>query len=183
MNTNLRLRLGSEDINVSKEVRFFGLDLNHKLTWTNHVNKIVAKMQRRINILRHLKSKRTKSNIIMYLYKTMVRPLYMYANAAWANVTKNDLNKIQREQNKAIRHAYNLPMWTSVDELHQIGNLELVSKIIQKLSLEYLVRATKRKKEIKNITEKHLITWSQIKMFQNPLQNIKAFYKEKKNKK
>ena len=47
----------------------------------------------------------------------MVRPLHMYANAAWAIVTKSDLNKIQREQNKAIKHAYNLPMWTSVDEL------------------------------------------------------------------
>ena len=82
----------------------------------------------------------------MYLYETMVRALYMYANAAWANVTKIDLNKIQREQNKAIRLAYNLPMWTSVDELHQIGNLEIVSKTIQKLSSEYLARAIKRNK-------------------------------------
>ena len=68
----------------------------------------------------------------MYLYKTMVRLLYMYAKAAWANVTKSDLNKIQREENKTKRLAYSLPMWTSVDELHQIGNLEVVSKTIQK---------------------------------------------------
>ena len=27
-------------------------------------------------------------------------------------------------------------------------------------------------KESKNITEKHLITWSQIKMYRTPLQNI-----------
>ena len=79
----------------------------------------------------------------------------MYANAAWANVTKSDLNKIQREQNKTIRFAYNLPMWTSVDELHPIENLEIVSKTIQELSSEYLARAIKRDKEIKNITEKH----------------------------
>ena len=45
-------------------------------------------------------------------------------------------------------------MWTSVDELHQIGNLEIVSKTIQKLSSEYLAWAIKRNKEIKNITEK-----------------------------
>ena len=62
----------------------------------------------------------------------MARPLYMYANAALANLTKIDSNKIHREQNKAIRLAYNLPMWTSVDELQQIGNLEMVSKTIQK---------------------------------------------------
>ena len=62
----------------------------------------------------------------------MVRPLYMYANAAWANVTKSDLNKIQKERNKATRPAYNLPVWTSIDELHQIGNLETVNNTIQK---------------------------------------------------
>ena len=123
-------------------------------------------------MLRHLKSKNIKSNIFIYLYKTMIRPLHTYANAAWANVTKIDLKKIQREQNKAIRLAYNLPLWTSVDELHQIGNLEILSKTIQKLSSEYLARAIKRNKENKNITEKHLITWSQIEMFQAPLQNI-----------
>ena len=78
-------------------------------------------------MLRHLKSKNLKSNFLLYLYKTKVRPLYMYANAAWASLIKTDLSKIQKEQNKAIRLAYNLPMWTSVDELHQIGNLETVN--------------------------------------------------------
>ena len=78
----------------------------------------------------------------------MVRALYMYANAAWANVTKSDLNKIKREQNKTIRFAYNLPMWTSVDELHQIGDIEIVCETGQKLSSEYLARAIKRNKGI-----------------------------------
>ena len=63
-------------------------------------------------------------------------------------------------------------MWKSVDELHQTGNLEIVSKTIQKLSSEYLARAIKRNKEFKNIAEKLLITWSQIKVYQTPLQNI-----------
>ena len=104
----------------------------------------------------------------MYLYKTILRPLYMYANAAWANLTRTHKNKIQKERNKAIRIAYNLPMWTRVDELHQVGNLETVNKRIQKLSSEYLVRSIKRKKDIKNIVEKHLLIWSQIKMYQTP---------------
>ena len=96
----------------------------------------------------------------------MARPIYMHANVAWANVTKSDLYKIQKEQNKAIRLASNLPMWTSVDELHQIRNLETVNNTIQKLSSENLARAIKRNKEIKNMIEKHLLTWSQINMYQ-----------------
>ena len=52
----------------------------------------------------------------------------MYANAAWAIVTKSDLNKIQKGQNKAIKLAYDLPIWTCVDELHQLRNFETVRK-------------------------------------------------------
>ena len=62
-------------------------------------------------------------------------------------------------------------MWTSVDEVHHIGNLETLSNTIQKLTSEYLARAIKQNKEIKNIIEKHLLTWSQIKMYRTPLQN------------
>ena len=52
-------------------------------------------MQQKINMLRHLKAKNLESIIIiMYLYKTMVRPLYMYANAAWANLTKIELGQL-----------------------------------------------------------------------------------------
>ena len=98
------------------------------------------------------------------------------------NSRKNATKNQQREQNKAIRLAYNLPMWISVDKLHLIGSLEIVSKIIQKLSSEYLARALKRNKEIKNITEKHSKTWSQIKMFEIPLQNILKRKKEKNKK-
>ena len=33
----------------------------------------------------------------------MVRPLYMYAKAAWANATKTGLNKRQKEQKKSYK--------------------------------------------------------------------------------
>ena len=58
-----------------------------------------------------------------------------------------------------MRHAYNQPMWSSVDELHQIGSLDTVGKTIQK--------SLNRNKETKNIIGKHLLTWSQTKMYQN----------------
>ena len=69
----------------------------------------------------------------MYLYKTIVRPLYMYANAAWANIANKRFQKDTEKRNKAIRLANNLPVWTSVDEIHQIGNVETVSETIQNL--------------------------------------------------
>ena len=170
----MRLRLESKDINVGKEVKFLGLDLNYKLTWTNHVNKKVTKMRQSIKMLRNLQAENIKSNISMHLCKTMIRAFYMYANASCANVTKTDLNKKQREQNDAIILAYNLPMWTSIDELNHKNMNPKNSKqrTIQKLSSEYHASATKQNKEIINIGEKHWLTWTQIMMYQTSLQKI-----------
>ena len=174
--------LGSEDLIIaSKKVKFLGLDLNYKLTWTNHVIKIVVKKQQKINMLRHPKSKNIKPKIIMYLYQTMVRPLYLYANAAWANVTKSDLNKIQKEQSKAIRLAYNLPMWTSVDELHQKGKLRRSKKCNIKIKLRIPYKGYKTKKRnYKKHNRKTFANLEPDQIISNSLQIIcKTFYKRK----
>ena len=73
-----------------------------------------------ISMLRRLKAENIKSNFIIYLFKTMVRPLYMYANAARANATKTDLSKIHTEQNKAIRLAYHLATWSGRTQMNYI---------------------------------------------------------------
>ena len=114
----------------------------------------------------------------MCTYKKHWWPLHIYAKAARTNETKTDLHNIHRERNKAITLSYNLPTWASVDELHQIGHLEKVSKTIQKLNLKYLAWAIKRKEETKNIVGKHLSTWSKIKMYQTILQNILQKFKQ-----
>ena len=105
----------------------FHFEIHHQATIKKH--HVYSECQRlRIHL--------TLKKIFKYLYKIIVRPLYRYANAAWANVTKTGLNKTQQEQNKAIKREYNLPMRTSINELHQIGNLETVNKTIYKLILE-----------------------------------------------
>ena len=126
-------------------------------------------MQQSINMLRHLS--KTNNLILLCTYTNGETTLHV-CKYSLGKCKKTDLNKIQKEQNKTIRLAYNLPMWTSVDELHQIRNLETASNTTQKLSSEYLAGAKKRNKEYKNITEKQSINWSQIKMYQTTLQNI-----------
>ena len=61
LNTNPMLSLRSEDINASKKVKFPGLDLNYKLTWTNHVIKIVVKKQQKNQHAKTSKIKKHKT--------------------------------------------------------------------------------------------------------------------------
>ena len=101
----------------------------------------------------------------------MVRPIFKYVILDWASVTKLILTRYKKKK-KAIRLAYNLPMWTGRFEQHQIGNLEILSKTIQKQSSEYHARTIKLIEESKNKIEKHLLICSQIKIHQTSLRNI-----------
>ena len=57
----------------------------------------------------------------MYLNKTLIRQLYVCANVVRAIVIKL-LKQNTKTTKQTYKIAYNLPMWTSVDELHQIKN-------------------------------------------------------------
>ena len=63
-------------------------------------------------------------------------------------------------------------MWTTVEELHQTEISETVSKTSKNISSESLASSIKRNTETKNKIGKHLLFWSQIKRYQNLLQNI-----------
>ena len=66
-----------------------------------------------------------------------------------------------------------MPMWTSVDELHQIWNIENSNQNNHKMKPGISCKGYEMKKnEIKNMLDKLLLTWSQIKMYQTPLQKI-----------
>ena len=53
-------------------MKFLGIDIYYNLTSTNRVNKIVTRMQQKVNMLRHPKTKITlKPYFNKYTYKTM----------------------------------------------------------------------------------------------------------------
>ena len=95
-------------------------------------------MQNRINKLYHLKSKGIRPKVLLHLYKSLIRPLCTYANAAWANVSKKYIESLQIEQNRAIRIALNLPRWTRITELHEKAQLPMLEDYINKLNSNYL---------------------------------------------
>ena len=70
-------------------------------------------------MLHHLICGKSKLNIKnkLLLYKTIIKPIILYATPIWSSTFKTNLIKIQRIQNKILRSA--------IDADHRTTNIEI----------------------------------------------------------
>ena len=62
-------------------------------------------------------------DLLLHLYKAIVRPVYEYSAIANVNAALCHQLKLQQQQNSVIRSILNLPKYTSADILHDASGL------------------------------------------------------------
>ena len=65
---------------MSKNITFFGVTFDTKLTWKKHINNIHSSIRKRISYLKTITGKQSKCapNTIIQIYKAYIRPLIEY---------------------------------------------------------------------------------------------------------
>ena len=71
------------------------------------------------------------------LYKTMIRPILLYASPAWAAVRKAHRKKLQVFQNKALRRITNAPWFVRNNILHRDLGIDTIDTAILSASHNY----------------------------------------------
>ena len=83
-------------------VRYLGIYVNSKLTWSDHCKKIASKATKLLNVLR-----RTMFGCSILAkdvaYQSIVRPSMEYACAVWSPHTEKDCSLLDAIQNRAAR--------------------------------------------------------------------------------
>ena len=126
------------------------------LDWSPHVDEVVMKISRSIVCIRRIKSCLTRK-IMNQLYFSFILPHIDYCCAVWGSLTKTNLNRLQRCQNKyarvvlnggyymsaqALTHALK---WQSVEQRIQYHYCVLVYKLLHNLAPTYIAKlVTKR---------------------------------------
>ena len=95
----------------------------------------------RIGLLRYLSRTAIEPNnkTMINSFKSIVRTVIIYGYPVLLTADQKVWNRLQIMQNKALRAALGLPLYTSVDYIHKISNvpkikdyaIELVQKLIQ----------------------------------------------------
>ena len=85
--TTPNIYLRNELIEYEESVKFLGILFDRKLTFEEHIKDIVKRAFKRINLLKALKGRDwgASSEIILYTYRTYVRPLLEYSCILFAH--------------------------------------------------------------------------------------------------
>lgn len=99
-----------------------GLTFNYKLTWSNHINRIVGKVH---GMLRNLWTVRllTAFRIRMLLSKSCLIPSLLYGCEIFANCDDEDMRRMQVAYNDIARNIFNKKLQKRISQFsYQIFN-------------------------------------------------------------
>ena len=145
--TSISLNINGKQIEEAKTMKFLGITMTPQLNWNEHCKDITSRENKRIFQLQRLSNLNVEQKSLLLLYKSWIRPLFLYANACWLNQSQTVISIMQNAQNRALRICLRKPRWYSVQKLHEESNSPTTRNIQIRLANEYIKRAQKNKIE------------------------------------
>jgi hypothetical protein len=122
----------------SLEVRFLGVIIDSKLTFTSHVSNIVRKCNSKLFLMRQLKGLGLSSKGLNTFYCSNVRSIITYAAPAWYSfLTSKDKLQLEKIQRAATRVIY---PDSSYEQRLNLLHLPTISSFINNISIAHFTR-------------------------------------------
>ena len=101
------LMLGTHPILYTNTVKFLGMQFDTRLTWANHINQIVAKCQKDVQLLRIISFNKIKSDVttLKRIYTSLILPKIDYGSIIYAEAAKTHLKKLDSLQISSLKIA------------------------------------------------------------------------------
>ena len=101
-----QISVGDITLTGEKSITILGLDIDCKLTFTDHINKLCAKTSAQINAIMRIKSGLDRESKLA-LYNSFIISNFQYCNVVWMFTGRTNLNRLDRLNERAIRMIYN----------------------------------------------------------------------------
>ena len=108
--TSLSLNINGNQIEEAK-TKFLLINMTPHLNWNEHCKDIATRANKRIFQLWRLSNLNVEQESLLLLYKSWIRPLFLYANACWLNQSQAVFSIMQKAQNRALRICLRKPRW------------------------------------------------------------------------
>ena len=91
------LRFLGEEIRWEEKVKYLGVTLDRRLTWSSHIDQVRRKASQRLGILSPLLNKRSGLSIRngLMLYRQLIRPMMDYACPVWRHAANSHIKRLQ----------------------------------------------------------------------------------------
>ena len=132
---DLSISIDGNIIRSSDSMKVLGVTLDSKLNFDEHVSNICSKASAQINVLKRL-SRYLNQNNRTKIYQSFITAKFTYCPAAWIFCGKQNSNKLERLQERALRFVFK-DSKSSYDELLRRGNfLSLAALRLKFLAIE-----------------------------------------------
>lgn len=138
------VKVGNTDIQPLEHTRYLGVILDKSLKWRKHLDHIETRTAPRISLLRFLSRSAQEPNVktMINIYKSLIRTIIIYGYPALLTADKKVWDRLQVIQNKALRAALGVPIYTSVEYIHKISNIPKIHDYALELIKQAIQRAT-----------------------------------------
>lgn len=117
---------GEQKIEVVDSYNYLGIKIESKLTFAPHLRTLLRNVSYENKQFWRIRRYLSQENAIL-IYKTMISPIFNYANLFLYSGTKNLLKKLQTQQNQAIRIILKVSKRTNIDTQHANFNVHTLS--------------------------------------------------------
>lgn len=108
-----KLQLNNNEIPWSNSIKYLGMELDKKLTYSKHIGCTKLKALSYIRILYPFINRKSKLNFgnKLLIFKNIFHPMLLYASPVWGNCSNTHLHTLQTTQNKILKLILNKPFY------------------------------------------------------------------------
>lgn len=120
-------------------VKYLGIYLDRKLTWSYHINKKLTEAYSRLAMLYPIINRKSslKMECGTLIYTSIIRPIFTYGSSVWSSTSKTNIHKLQVLQNKVIRIITNAQWYVRNTQLHKETEIPPIEEYIRKSSKNF----------------------------------------------
>lgn len=133
------VRINNIIIPQSNHVKYLGIHLDRRLTWTKHIESKKIQIKLRLSQLQYLinwRSKLSLENKIL-IYKSIIKPIWTYGFELWSSACASNLIKIQRVQNRILRIITGAPWFIKNKNIHKDLDIPEINDLVHMFQCKY----------------------------------------------
>ncbi|CAF2869712.1 unnamed protein product [Rotaria sp. Silwood2] len=122
----INVKIEDTIIKPSDSTRYLGIIIDKRLNWRSHIHHIESKIAGRISLLKFLNRTAYEPNdkIMLNIFKSIARTIIIYGYPILLTANDKIWEILQIMQDKAIRAALGLPIYTSNNDVVLQNNLQ-----------------------------------------------------------
>lgn len=124
----------------SDHAKYLGVFLDRRLTYAKHMNHAITKSGNTIKSLFSVINRRSRLHVKnkLLIFKSIIRPNYMYGCQIWGDCADVHLKKLQVVQNKILKMCYDLPYDFPTIGLHEIDKIDPIKTYASNLMNKFV---------------------------------------------